>query len=399
MYRTVSALAALAAAAPLMFSPALAADPVVIGAATASSGWMAPYDEGPVAAAQVAVAEINDAGGVLGRPIEFIHVDTKTDRAEGAKAAQSLVNEGAVMMIVSADFDMGGPAALVANQEGVLAFSTNGADIKLGNKAIGPYVFTMATEAAGAGALLADWAHQEMGWKTGYLLTDTALEYTKSLGAGFKAKWIETAGEDALLGEDSYQISDPSVAAQVSRLASLETAPDVIMLAGVTPAMPAVIRQIRAAGITAPIMGGVGFDGDEWRSALSAEALDAVYYGSYSSARGDDPRPAIAEFLERFKARNDGEPPASGGLAVSGYSAVYAWARAAERAGSVEPDAVMAELEKFDAEPLLVGPTTFTPDLHINTSRATLIVGYEGGEPTPLGYYDPAAGGYVEWWN
>ncbi|BCP52219.1 branched-chain amino acid ABC transporter substrate-binding protein [Kaistia sp. 32K] len=398
--RRILMLATAAAMASLPLLAARAAEEaVIIGAATASSGWMAPYDEGPVSAAQVAVDEINEAGGVLGHPLKLVHVDTKTDRAEAAKAAAQLAGQGAKAIIVSADFDMGGPAALVANQEGVLAFSTNGADIKLGNKAVGPYVFTLATEAEGAGALLADWAYRKQGWKTGYLLEDTALEYTKSLARGFKAGWTKVAGADALVGEDSYKNADPSVAAQVSRLAALDKKPDFIFLAGVTPGFPAVLRQLRAAGIDAPVIGGVGFDGDEWHGALPPEALTKVYYGSYSSARGDDPRPEIASFLERFKARNGGKPPASGGLAVSGYSAVYAWARAAERAGSVEPAKVLAELEKFKDEPLLVGPTTFTPDLHINRSRATLIVGFDNAKATPLGYYDPAAGDYVEWWK
>src|SRR5580658_4083976 len=97
-------------------------DPIVIGAATASSGWMAPYDEGPTAAAQVAVDEINEHGGVLGRQLKFVHLDTKTDRAEAARVATDLVKQKASLIIVSADFDMGGPSALVANQSKVISF-------------------------------------------------------------------------------------------------------------------------------------------------------------------------------------------------------------------------------------------------------------------------------------
>jgi branched-chain amino acid transport system substrate-binding protein len=399
MPRTHRLLLASVLSSFLLAGTAQADDPIVIGAATASSGWMAPYDEGPTAAAQVAVDEINEHGGVLGRQLKFVHLDTKTDRAEAARVASDLVKQKASLIIVSADFDMGGPSALVANQAKVISFSTNGADIKLGNKAIGPYVFTAATDAQGSGALLADWGYKEKHWKTAYILTDVSLEYTKSVARGFKERWTQLAGAASLLGEDSYKNDDASVAAQISRIAALPNKPDVIALAAVIPGLPSVLRQLRAAGINTPIVGGVGYDGDEWHAALPPAALNDVYYGSYSSARGDDPRPEIKEFLGRYAARNGGKPPASGGLAVSGYSVVYAWKLAAERAKSTESAAVLAQLEKFKDEPLLVGPTSYSDKLHTNLARPTLIFDFVEGKPKPLGYFDPRTGGYVEWWK
>jgi hypothetical protein len=72
MPRTHRLLLASVLSSFLLAGTAQADDPIVIGAATASSGWMAPYDEGPTAAAQVAVDEINEHGGVLGSgPIQF----------------------------------------------------------------------------------------------------------------------------------------------------------------------------------------------------------------------------------------------------------------------------------------------------------------------------------------
>ena len=51
-----------------------------------------------------------------------------------------------------------------------------------------------------------------------------------------------------------------------------------------------------------------------------------------------------------------------------------------ERAGTTDSDAVLAELNKFDNEPLLVGPTTFTEDLHINLQRPQAIIGIKDGK-------------------
>ena len=58
-------------------------DPIVIGAAVHQSGWMAAYDLPPLEGAQLAVEKINEAGGVLGRPLQIIERDGKTDPADG----------------------------------------------------------------------------------------------------------------------------------------------------------------------------------------------------------------------------------------------------------------------------------------------------------------------------
>lgn len=88
------------------------------------------------------------------------------------------------MIMVACDFDMGAPAALVAQQAGVIAISSCGADDKLGNLTM-EHVFTMATEADGTGRMLADWAFKKQGWKTAYVLLDAFIQYDKSLCAGF----------------------------------------------------------------------------------------------------------------------------------------------------------------------------------------------------------------------
>ena len=87
------------------------------------------------------------------------------------------------------------------------------------------------------------------------------------------------------------------------------------------------------------------------------------------------------------------------GRAVLGHSVVYAWARAVERAGTFDSDAVLAKLEKFSDEPLLAGLTTYTPEFHTNFLRPMLIFSFENGKLGPLGYYDPRSGDYVQWWG
>ena len=90
---------------------AAADDGITIGMAVAFSGWMEAYDGEAAKMAQLWIEQTNAKGGVLGKQIKVITADTKTDRVEGAKAGKDLIDQGANLLLVSADYDYGAPAA------------------------------------------------------------------------------------------------------------------------------------------------------------------------------------------------------------------------------------------------------------------------------------------------
>ncbi|MGV6876318.1 ABC transporter substrate-binding protein [Pseudochelatococcus sp. B33] len=394
----VRRLAGILAVAGIMLSlPAQgqSEDEVVIGAATSLSGWMGPFDQDPTRAAELAVRDINEAGGLLGKKIRLEHIDTKTDPALTSKAAQELINKGAKLLVLACDFDLGAPAGLVAQNAGVIAISTCGADFKYGNHTIGSNVFSLATDAAATGSALADWGTRKKGWKKAYILLDTFIEYDKSLCAGFKAKWEELNGEGSIVLEDTFRNADVSVASQISRYKANGEEADAIILCSVPPGLASTIKQYRDAGIDLPILAGTGGAGDAWHSAVPN--LSDYYFLNYAADRGiTDPNPETEKFLARFE-KEFGERPALG-HAVTGYGVVQAWANAVRAAGSFETDKVREQLQSFTDEPLLAGLTTFTDKQHIVTDRPMLFIGFSEGKGEALGYYDPRKGDFVTWW-
>ncbi len=114
-----TALGALMLAAPTANA---ADDKIVVGFATAASGFMQAYDKPAQDAAMIRIDEINKAGGLLGKQIEVVTADTKTDRAEGAKAGLEVIDKGADLVVVSCDYDFGSPAALAAEGAGLVSF-------------------------------------------------------------------------------------------------------------------------------------------------------------------------------------------------------------------------------------------------------------------------------------
>jgi len=80
-----------------MTAPVLA-DDITVGFAIAKSGWMEAYDTPAATAARIRIEEINANGGLLGKQIKWVEADTKTDRAQSAKAGLQVLDEGADMI-------------------------------------------------------------------------------------------------------------------------------------------------------------------------------------------------------------------------------------------------------------------------------------------------------------
>lgn len=350
-------------------------DPIIIGAAIAQSGFIAAYDADPARAAEMAVKEINDAGGVLGRPLKIIYSDTKSDIPQGAVSAMEVLDQGADIVIVTGDFDFGGTAARTANAQSKVAIAPFAADPKFGVEGIGPYAFSYSTASDTVGTVLAEFAASK-GWKTAYALTQTNIQYDLSVSAAFQARFKELLGDAALVGTDTFSMDDASIATHITRIKALNPQPEVLLLSTFTPAGPGALRQLRAAGLTMPIVSGEDMDGDYWLE--SVPNLSDFYFASMGSIFGDDPRPEVNKFIADFKALHGAHP--STAHTLTGYSVIQAIKVAAERAGSVDSDAIKAEFEKFKEEPLLVGPTTFDEKTHINFHRPMVIMQVKDGK-------------------
>ncbi|MCA3454645.1 MAG: ABC transporter substrate-binding protein [Rhodobacter sp.] len=373
MKRLMTALAATTC----LTAPALADDErIVVGFATAETGFMQAYDKPAQDAAMIRIAEINAAGGLLGKQIEVVNADTKTDRAEGAKAGLTVIDAGADMVVVSCDYDFGSPAALAAESAGLPSFFLCAESIKAGIQGVGPNSFSASVLAAVQGATMAEWAYNKKGARTFYRLLDTWTEYNKGICDGFD--WMLPQLADAkLVGEDTFLNEDASIAAQITRIKALPEEPDAIMLCTMMPGAVSAIKQIRAAGINSMILNGSGVDGSYWLSAVPD--LSNFFVPVQGSIYGDDPNPDVTAFNAKYKEVTGGDPSTQ--YVYPGYVMIDVWAKAVERAGTTETAAVVAELEKMNAEPTLFGPRTFTSEIHHQNRARYLIVETNASKP------------------
>lgn len=353
---------------------------IMVGEAIAKSGWMEPYDYS-ARMADFAIDDINAKGGLLGRQIRTSVIDTKTDPSESARAGASLASDGADLVIVSCDYDQGAPAALAATSAGKLAISLCAGDPKMGVQGIGKLAFTAATAGQAQGATNAAWAHDKMGLKSAYILTDTKIEYSKSVCKGFDWQW-RTYGDSKLLGSDTFKNDDPSIASQISRIKSLPQKPGAIALCSFMPGAASALRQLRAAGIDQPVFMPTGSDGTYWFA--SVPGISNVYLPAAALAGGGDPNPEVNKLIDRYRAKY-GEAPATS-YVLSGYALIEMWADAVRQAGATDAEKVADALESFKNHRTVVGPVSFSSQLHIQNKARFLMLGVKDGKYEQFGY-------------
>src|SRR5205085_7918659 len=248
----VVTLGALATA--LTVGSASGAGTILSGISAAKTGILAPYDLQSGQLFQMRIAQINKAGGVLGKQIKVQWIDTKSDKPTAATNAEELIGKGAVAIVATCDFDYSFPAINAAHQHKVLGIALCASSPKVATPAIvGPYGGSMGLGSDTEGSTMAEWMHQaKPQWKRVYVFKDTSLEYSKATADYFKARWTSLGGK--VCGEDTFT-GGPNLdlSSQITRLRGKVKGCDAIFDGSWQPFGSQLIRAIRDAGIQTPI--------------------------------------------------------------------------------------------------------------------------------------------------
>ncbi|MEQ8719555.1 MAG: ABC transporter substrate-binding protein [Acidimicrobiales bacterium] len=352
-------------------------EPFVFGAAIAESGGFELYDSEVMKGMEYAIEQVNAAGGINGRMAELMIADHMTDVTQVEAVTESLIADGADLIVTTADYDFGAAAALAAANAGLISMGGAGAP-EFGYEGLGDLHFNVYQGTPTEGAAAAEWGYNTKGWSNAFLLVDTSIEYSTSLCDFFEEVWTGLGG--SIAGRETFLNSDASINSQVSSIAASDA--DVLIACSYPPGGASAIRQIRTGGIDLPIIGGAGYDGTFWLE--STPDLSDFYYPTMVSSAGDDPNADVNTFLEFVD-------PAGGAIyALFGQQIVEIVARAAEMADSTDTEALASAIESFTDEPTLVGPTTFTDTCHIPLGRNMAIVEIQGGVPSFVEYVTPS---------
>ncbi len=363
---------------------AFAADEILIGGALSLTGVQAPLDEPGLKGAKVAVKAINDAGGLLGKPVKFINFDGKSDPVTVGNISVELIDKGAKLMVAPCDFDFGGPASREAQKAGIVGISTCASDPLYSAWSLGDKQFTLSMWNTTMGATAAEYAFKERGWKTAYVVTDQFIAYTKSLSKYFVAHFDAIGGK--VLAEDKYTQGEQDFSAQLARLRKLDKQPDVIFISSYMPDLGTIIRSIREVGITSPIIGGDSYDDPGLWDALGKKFGSDIYFVTHTWL-GQGASPKARDFVKLYKAMYKTEPDTS--FVATGWDTIMLMAEAVKIAGTTDGAKVAKVLETNQFE-LLTGSLTYSDATAGHYPlKAAALVELSNGKPGFLGWRQP----------
>jgi branched-chain amino acid transport system substrate-binding protein len=300
------------------------------------TGDMGTAGDATKKAAELALKEWNDTGGVLGRTITWVVANDYCDPQEARNAASKVVNQDRVRFIVGgicsgASLEI----AQVANANQVLLISPASTDPtvtvdKDGNTRA--YSFQVCFTNTFQGLAMANFALQNLGAKTAAVLLDPEDDGVRGLAESFRDTF--TAGGGQVVVWETYAQSETDFSAILAKV--LAAKPDFLFLPDHYSTVNLIARQAREKGITAIMGGGDGWDADP----LDVKAVDGGFYVTHYDKA--DPRPIVQEWVQKYRARYGDDPDAWATLA---YDATNMLLAAIKSAGSADPAKVKAVLE------------------------------------------------------
>lgn len=332
-------------------------DPIIIGAAIDQTQNMAPFNNPANLAAEIMIDRINEAGGVLGRPLEMITIDATVDADLNKATAIDLIDQGAEILVVTCDFDFAAPAIQEAIAANILAVAPCIGTDRMGPNGLGAdgdIAFSFGNQAQDEGAVMAEFA-LEQGWDTAVVVKDNLLVYFQDVVDAFDARYTENGGTVAATEE--FVGFDGTISNVVTAVANADK--DVIAISTAFDDLPAFVFGLRSLGDDTPIICSWACDGTFWYQA--GEPLNNFYYNTFVSVFGDDPNPDVNDFIADMT--EAGGQPATGGF-LGGAQMIDALAQGIEETGGTDADALAAYLETLDNQTLIMGEVTLNADNH-----------------------------------
>jgi branched-chain amino acid transport system substrate-binding protein len=327
------------AAAILVFlvSPAWAQDTIKLGGLYNLTGGMSSIDAPALNGAKLQAALINAKGGVLGKKLEVIGIDTKTDQKAAATGAQKALSMGVVAGLGYGDTTFVMAAAPLFQKKGV-PFVTSGATHPELPKWVGNYMFMVPFGDDDQSFAIADYTVKKLNAKNVVIWTDNSMDFTKALSKFYKARIKELGGTVVL--EDFFMMNDKDFSAQIARLKAASPKADAVFVSAIPNEAGLSVKQIREAGLTLPIVSGDGFDTELVVTVPGEKLANDVYFSTHTYR--EDNRPEVLAFIKAYEAAY--KKPPENAFAPLGFDAVGLIADAIKRAGKTEGKALQKAL-------------------------------------------------------
>jgi len=318
-----------AAIAGMLGAGAASAD-ILISTAGPMTGQYATFGEQMKRGAEMAVKDINAAGGVLGQKLKLEIGDDACDPKQAVAVANKFVSDGVVF--VAGHFCSGSsiPASKVYEEEDILMVSPASTNPKLTEEG-GPTVFRTCGRDDQQGVVAGNFLADKFGKKKIAILHDKTA-YGKGLADQTRLNLKKRGVKDAMY--EAYTAGEKDYSALVSKMKGAGI--DVVYIGGYHTEAGLIIRQAREQGYNVQLVSGDALVTDEYWKITGAAGEGTLMTFSPDPRKNPDAAPVVKAF------KDSGYEPE--GYTLYTYGAIQAWAQAVKKAGSTKTGAVAKAL-------------------------------------------------------
>ena len=337
----------------------------VSGALTGRSAWSGVQIQ---RGAEMAVADINAAGGVLGQQIRLIAADDSCDPGQAVAAAQKLVADGVVFVVGHGCSGASISASKVYEAANVLQISPASTSPMLTEQGRAN-VFRVIGRDDRQGVAAGDYLADHWGDKKIAILNDSTT-YGKGLADETKKQLNKRGVTEAM--NQAYTPGKPDYLEEVEALQKAGIT--VLYVGGYYTQAALLARGARDRGYAMQLVSGDSLAIEEY-ALIAGPAAEGTLFTFAADPRRN---PEAASVIKEFRADNF-EPES---YTLLSYAAVQAWAQAAKKAGSLKPQAVIAALRNSQFDTVL-GRIDFD-DKGDLTAQSWIWYAWRNGEYAPM---------------
>ncbi|MHB8133590.1 MAG: ABC transporter substrate-binding protein [Anaerolineaceae bacterium] len=310
-------------------------------------------------AAEMAVQQINDAGGleVGGKKykVELFIEDNAGKADQSASAAQKLITQQNVVAIIGPNASRYAiPASEIAESSKVVLispWSTNPkTTLNANTNESKRYVFRAAFIDPFQGRVVAKFALDNLKAKKAAVLYDVASEYNKGIAEFFKSTYEENGG--TIVAFETYTTGDKDFSAQLTKIK--DAGPEVIFLPNYYSEVPLQIQQAHRLGIDVPFLGSDSWGSTELITLCGADC-EGYYFSTHYAA--DAATPVATKFIDAYKVKYGSTPDDVAALTFDSFGLLW---QALQTAGKVDREAVRDALAKIPKYEGVTGNMSFT---------------------------------------
>lgn len=338
-------------------------EPIKIGFLGAKTGNTAIYGLGNLKGIKLAIDELNQNGGILGRQVQLIEDDDAGSKEQAINITNKFITQDKVNAII------GDPLTGLTRVAGQIANSKNTVIMSAGSTGpgvveIGPYVFRDTLLDSVAAPATMKYIIQEKGWKKIAMIISKNNDYSVGVSAIFKQA-IQADGGN-VVDTEYIQDGDTDFSAQVTKIKAAN--PDVIVFGGYYTEAALIMKKVREVGMESIAMvGGDGLQSDDLIKIGGSAVNGTIFFAGFSP---EQPTPTTQKFMDAFKAKYNEMPDL---FAANGYDAMMIIAKAMKEANSADPvkfKDTLAQTKNYEG---VSGTITFQPNHEVIKSPVYLI--------------------------